>query len=294
MNVRIASAITIRSGVITSRIETASRSRRISFIAIRFSTSRWTSPNTRSSGSETSKNVRASGRAAASSWRSRPNTLSSHHCATSGNESSRSVSPVGAQSTITTSQSPSSTWRLSCSRLKSSSPPGGTVSSSAAMRSTPWSTNSEPSHPCTADQLRSSSSWACTCWAHRWSETCVGSEPTGVSSDSASECAGSVDSTIVRWPAAAQRRAVAAATEVLPDPALARVEDGPRPQRAALALGLQDLDRTLGRADVARQVDRGHRHVVVAGPARDRPAERSACRGRRRPRPASRRPCRRG
>ena len=57
MKVRIASAITIRSGVITSRIETASRSRRISFIAIRFSTSRWTSPNTRSSGSETSKNV---------------------------------------------------------------------------------------------------------------------------------------------------------------------------------------------------------------------------------------------
>ena len=220
MNVRIASAITILSGVITSRIETASRSRRISFMAIRFCTSCWTSPNTRSSGSERSKNVFASGRAAASSARSRPNTLSSHHCATSGNDSSRSVSPVGAQSTITTSQSPSSTWRLSCSSENSSSPPGGTVSSSAAIRSTPWSTNSPPSQLWTADQWRSSSSCACTCCAHSPPPTSVGSEPTFVSSDSASECAGSVDSTIVRCPAAAQRRAVAAATEVFPTPPL--------------------------------------------------------------------------
>ena len=39
-------------------------------------------------------------------------------------------------------------------------------------------------------------------------------------SDSASECAGSVESTSVRAPAAAQRRAVAAATDVLPTPPL--------------------------------------------------------------------------
>ena len=49
--------------------------------------------NTRSSGSWTSRNARASGRAAASSCVSRPNTLSSHQRATSGNDSSRSVSP---------------------------------------------------------------------------------------------------------------------------------------------------------------------------------------------------------
>ena len=167
-----------------------------------------------------SKNVLASGRAAAISWRSRPNTFSSHQRATSGNDSRRSVSPVGAQSTMIVSHSPDSKWRLSWSRLNSSSPPGGTVSSSAAIRSTPWSTSSPPSQPWTADQWRSSSSWAWTCCAHRPSPTSVGSAPTAASSESASECAGSVESTIVRLPAAAQRRAVAAATDVLPTPPL--------------------------------------------------------------------------
>ena len=68
MNVRIASATTIRSGVITSRIETA-LARRAAARASRpgCRTSRWTSAITRSSGSERSRNVRASGRAAASS-----------------------------------------------------------------------------------------------------------------------------------------------------------------------------------------------------------------------------------
>ena len=50
----------------------------------------------------------ADSRAAARIWRSNGNTLSIHHRATSGNDSSRSVSPVGAQSTTTTSQTPES------------------------------------------------------------------------------------------------------------------------------------------------------------------------------------------
>ncbi len=220
MNVRIASATTMRSGVITSRIVTRSASRSSSCMAIRLRTSRWTSSITRSSGSERSRNARASGRAADSSAFSRPSTRSSHQRAASGNESSRSVSPVGAQSTMIASHSPDSAWRLSWSRLNSSSAPGGTVSSSAAIRSTPRSASTPPSQSCTADQLRSSSSCACTCWAHTPPPTSVGSPPTGACSDSASECAGSVESTSVRAPAAAQRRAVAAATEVLPTPPL--------------------------------------------------------------------------
>ena len=220
MKVRIASATTIRSGVITRRIEAREASRSSSCIATRLATSRWISPTTRSSGSERSRNVRASGRAAASSAFSRPSTLSSHQRAASGNESSRSVSPVGAQSTTITSQSPDSAWAFSASRLNSSSPPGGTVSSSAAIRSTPRSISTPPSQSWTEDQWRSSSSCACTCWANRPPPTSVGPPPTGISSDSASECAGSVESTIVRAPAAAQARAVAAATEVLPTPPL--------------------------------------------------------------------------
>ena len=165
--------------------------------------------------------MRASGRAAASSACSRPNTLSSHHCAASGNESSRSVSPVGAQSTTITSQSPDSWWALSASRLNSSSPPGGTVSSSAAIRSTPRSisTAAEPAlhaRPVALElvlglDLLGEQAAADVGRARRRPR---------VSSDSASECAGSVESTIVRAPAAAQRRAVAVATDVFPTPPL--------------------------------------------------------------------------
>ena len=164
--------------------------------------------------------ARASGRAAAMSCGDWGKTFCSHQRATSGNESRRSVSPVGAQSTMTQPKRPSSWWRLICRRLKSSSSPGGTVSSSALMRSTPRSSSSSPSQSWTAAQLRSISSWADTCWAHRRSPTCVGSPPTAVCSESASECAGSVESTTVSIPLAATRRAVAAATEVLPTPPL--------------------------------------------------------------------------
>jgi hypothetical protein len=79
------------------------RSRRISFIATRLRTSRSTSWNTASLGSGMSSSERANGRAAFTIRRSHGNTFSSHQRATSGNESRRSVSPVGAQSTITAS-----------------------------------------------------------------------------------------------------------------------------------------------------------------------------------------------
>jgi hypothetical protein len=76
-----------------------------------------------------SSSDRASGRAAARIWRSSGNTFSIHQRATSGNESRRSVSPVGAQSTMIASQSGErwAAWRRSSEN--SSSMPGGTVSS---------------------------------------------------------------------------------------------------------------------------------------------------------------------
>ena len=121
--------------------------------------------------------MRASGRAAVIRRFSQGNTFSSHQRATSGKDSRRSVSPVGAQSTMITSNSPDSWWRLSCSREKISSIPGGTVSSSARMRSTPRSDSSPPSHRCTAFQWRSSSASACTSWPQRLSATGVGRAP---------------------------------------------------------------------------------------------------------------------
>ena len=220
MYVRIASATTIRSGVITSRMVTREASRSSSCMATRLPTSRWTSAITFSSGSWTSRNMRASGRAADSIDCSLPSTLSSHQRAASGNESSRRVSPVGAQSTTITSHSLDSTWAFRTSSENSSSPPGGTVSSSAAIRSTPRSIRTPPSHSETALQWCSSSSWAWTCWACSCLATMVGTPPTSVCSASASEWAGSVEITSVRRPAAAQRRAVAAATDVFPTPPL--------------------------------------------------------------------------
>ena len=64
------------------------------------------SSNTAWVGSGMSSSERAIGRAAARIWRSTGNTLSIHQRATSGNDSSRRVSPVGAQSTTITSHSP--------------------------------------------------------------------------------------------------------------------------------------------------------------------------------------------
>ena len=67
-----------------------------------------------------SKSVRANG----ASLRCEGRIRSSHQVTTSGNDRSRSVSPVGAQSTITQSNSPSSWWRLIWSSENSSSMPG--------------------------------------------------------------------------------------------------------------------------------------------------------------------------
>ena len=163
-----------------------------------------------------SNSVRANG----ASLRCEGSRRSSHQVTTSGNDSSRSVSPVGAQSTITQSNSPSSWWRLIHRSENSSSIPGGTVSSSAEMRSMPRSASRSPSQACTLCQLRSISSWAWTSWPKRFASICVGSGPSGASSESDSQWAGSVESTTVRSPAAAHARALAAATLVLPTPPL--------------------------------------------------------------------------
>ena len=85
----------------------------------------------------------------------------------------------------------------------------------------PRSTNSSPSQSCTPDQWRSISSWALTSWPHSRSprRARLGARASAPS-DSDRLCAGSVEITSVRSPAAAQARAVHAATDVLPTPPL--------------------------------------------------------------------------
>ena len=219
MNVRRASSTARRSGVMTRRTDTRSASRSTSPIASTPRTTPVTSAIASSSGSATSSTARENGRAALSAPRSCAGTTrSSHQRATSGSESSRRVSPVGAQSTTTTSNSSLSAWRRSRSRASSSSRPGGTVISSAVIRSAPRRRSCAESQSRTEAQLRSISACAWTCSAHSRSPACVGLLPISMSSTSASECAGSVEKTRVRAPDAAARRAVAAATEVLPTP----------------------------------------------------------------------------
>ena len=156
---RIASFTTIRSGVMTRRIEVVERSRRMSFMATRLRTRRSMSSNTASPGRAMSS-IPANGRAAATIGPRKGNTFSSHQVQTSGKDRSRSVSPVGAQSTMIASNSPDSWWCLICSSENSSSMPGGTVSSSAEIRSTPRSASRSPSQPDTASQLLSISTCA--------------------------------------------------------------------------------------------------------------------------------------
>ena len=96
--------------------------------------------------------------------------------------------------------------------------PGGTVSSSAAMSITPRLASTAPSQRWTAPQFASISRSACTSWPQSRSQTGVGSGPSWASSESERLCAGSVETITVRSPAAAHRRAVAAATLVLPTP----------------------------------------------------------------------------
>ena len=161
MNVRRASSTARRSGVMTRRTEARSASRSTSLIASTPRTSAVTSARTSSPGSATSSTARANGRAASNVPRSCAGTTrSSHQRATSGSDSSRRVSPVGAQSTTTTSNSSPSAWRRSRRSASSSSRPGGTVSSSAEMRSAPRRSSWADSQERTAVQLRSSSACA--------------------------------------------------------------------------------------------------------------------------------------
>ena len=98
--------------------------------------------------------------------------------------------------------------------------PGGTLSSSAAMSITPRSASSAPSQRWTAAQFASISRSACTSWPQSRSEIGgrVGAELGLERVREAVRGVGGEDT--VRSPAAAQRRAVAAATLVLPTPPL--------------------------------------------------------------------------
>ena len=175
MNVRRASSTARRSGVMTRRTDTRSASRSTSPISSTPRTTPVTSAIASSSGSATSSTARENGRAALSAPRSCAGTTrSSHQRATSGSESSRRVSPVGAQSTTTTSNSSLSAWRRSRSRASSSSRPGGTVISSAVIRSAPRRRSCAESQSRTEAQLRSISACAWTCSAHSRSPACVG------------------------------------------------------------------------------------------------------------------------
>src|SRR5262245_53276994 len=119
-----------------------------------------------------------------------------------------------------TSKRPSRACRRTCSRLKSSSRPGKTISSSLLTSATSAQRRTPASQRCTAPQLRSASRRLSTSCPHRWSATSTGSGPSGWSSESARLWAASVLSTSVRRPSAASRPAVAAATLVLPTPPL--------------------------------------------------------------------------
>src|SRR3989454_4086934 len=86
--------------------------------------------------------------------------------------------------------------------------------------SSPWVEKTSTAYSCSFAQWRCISWSDETSWAHKLSPTFVASVPSSMSKESPSECAGSVLMTTVRYPAAAQRTAVAAATDVLPTPPL--------------------------------------------------------------------------
>src|SRR5262245_3240062 len=119
-----------------------------------------------------------------------------------------------------TSKRPSRACRRTCSRLKSSSSPGKTISSSLLTSATSAQRRTPASQRCTAPQLRSASRRLSTSCPQRQSATATGSGPSGRSSESARLWAASVLRTSVRRPSAASRAAVAAATLVLPTPPL--------------------------------------------------------------------------
>src|SRR5436309_1519089 len=96
--------------------------------------------------------------------------------------------------------------------------PGGLATSSARTSSRPWVEKTSTAYSCSFVQWRCISCSDETSCAQRFLPTCVASVPSSTSNESPRECAGSVLMTTVRYPAAAQRTAVAAATEVLPTP----------------------------------------------------------------------------
>ena len=154
------------------------------------------------------------------SWLRWGKTFSSHHRATSGNESSRSVSPVGAQSTTTTSKASLVVVALELEQAEELVHPGrhgellGRDAVHAALDEQPASQSR------TRDQLALELLLGGDLLRPQPVADGDGAGPRSASSASARQWAGSVDRTMVRRPSAAHRRAVAAATEVLPTPPL--------------------------------------------------------------------------
>ena len=226
-----------------------------------------------------SSSERAIGRAAARIWRSTGNTLSIHQRATSGNDSSRSVSPVGAQSTTITSHSPE--WwcclehqqREQLVHSRRDRELLGRDAVDAALEQQ----LAEPllhARPVALHLLLGLDLLAPQMLGRRQrlaNPTRRRATPTG--------CARG------RWrsPACAARRrrsarAVHAATEVLPTPALAGVEDRPRPHRPRESMA-SVASRVPGavpmiRAEVAGQVGRGQPHRGTASLRERRDRER--------------------
>ncbi len=221
MKVRIASPMTIFSGFITSRTLARWRSRRISFIAIRFSDSRLMSANTAWVGMGMSSSVRAIGPAVARIWRSKGNTLSIHQRATSGNDSSRSVSPVGAQSTTIDFPLAGLVRALELQQ-------GEQLIGSRAEPSAPGPRCGQGHGPRTArpaipEPLTSgapSPPGRSPAGPRGWARPASDRRRARPRATPSRLWAGSVEITSVRSPARAQARAVQAATEVFPTPPL--------------------------------------------------------------------------
>src|SRR5438552_2259979 len=103
---------------------------------------------------------------------------------------------------------------------KTSSSPGITASSSASTAPAPAQSSTSTRYARTSSHASSNRTRAFSCWPKSRCAIGVGRSPSPTSNASASECAGSVEHTIVRRPCSAARIAVAAATVVLPTPPL--------------------------------------------------------------------------
>ena len=116
---------------------------------------------------------------------------------------------------------PESTWVFTSVRLKISSRPGITESSSASMASTPAQFRNEHDVLLDVAPVLLEALLGVDLLGPQVRRELAGlASVSGTSNESASECAGSVLMTSVRCPAAAARTAVAAATVVLPTPPL--------------------------------------------------------------------------